>query len=879
MTKNYYQLLGIEKTASASEIKEAYRKLSKRIHPDLNQGEAFFENYFKEVKEAYETLSDRYKKRMYDIESFMSADVPEEKVSGYSKLINYPKTKILELKLAGLETDLREQTALLQQAETEKGTLNQQLKKYTDALAAAENHKNTLQSELVQLQAFKAKQEAEEKVVAEHSRKLDNQLREQQQVISELKTEQKTITDELQQYRQAENASARLISELEAQLQAQHHSLLAVQAEKQVLDQQSETYRRDLTEINAAKNALQNKIQELEKIIADKNKENKPQPPTSALKPSEKDQRTLILAHEKEKEALNQELETYRKKLAETEKVKNAHQHKLEELTLYKTHQDVKEKQVQDKLTGLEQKLQEQQNLVAAGQTEKQKLAQELERYIKELLATQDYKADLQAKVQALEKEKADQQEKEKTLTEQLAGLETQIQEQQTLLLSAQAEQNALKQELKQNSATYKTQETELIGQINDLQDKLREQQDLFKTAEAENISTHQEKQALVQELEGSIKELLAAQDYKTDLQAKVQALETEKADQQEKEKTLTKQLAGLETQIQEQQTLLISAQAKQNALKQEVEQNSATYKTQETELIGQINNLEEKLTAQSTLIATVQAEKEAISIALKQHTAELQEANKAKNSLQYKIRELETYIASQETKEQALTRQLAELEATLHHQQSAQVEMETETPKEVMHQAAKPIKASKIASETKPGNQMVAPRVNERETKPLPKENELQKEMGRLQSKLNKIATEQPFIIEEIVFFTSKDGSEGGHSFASHKIKYLFPRLRVIMLADQPGKIKLLAKYIKPNGELDFDMRISPRGFSFSETVSYTPNDEYIYLAGWGTDKENNFAVGEHSLEIYNESGRQIGKAKFNIVKKLLRFTEMFQK
>ena len=754
MTKNYYQLLGIEKTASASEIKEAYRKLSKKIHPDLNQGEAFFENYFKEVKEAYETLSDRYKKRMYDIESFMSADIPEEKVSGYSKLINYPKTKILELKLAGLETDLREQTALLQQAETEKGTLNQQLKKYTDALAAAENYKNTLQSELAQLQAFKAKQEAEEKVVAEHLRELDNQLREQQQVISGLKTAQKTIIDELQQYRQEENASARLISELEAQLQAQHHSLLAIQAEKQVLDQQSETYRRDLTETNAAKNALQNKIQELEKIIADKTKENKPQLPTSALKPSEKDQITLIQAHEKEKEALNQELETYRKKLAETEKVKNAHQHKLEELILYRTHQEVKEKQVQDKLAGLEQKLQEQQTLVAAGQAEKQKLAQELE---------------------------------------------------------------------------------------------------------------------------GSIKELLAAQDYKADLQAKVLALETEKADQQEKEKTLTEQLAGLETQIQEQQTLLISAQAEQNALKQESEQNSATYKTQETELIGQINCLEEKLTAQSTFIATVQAEKEAISIALKQHTAELQEANKAKNSLQYKIQELETYIASQETKEQALTRQLAELEATLQHQQPAQVEMET--PKEVMYRAAKPIKASKTASETKPDNRMVAPQVNERETKLLLKENELQKEMGRLKSKLSKIATEQPFIIEEIVFFTSKDGSEGGHSFASHKIKYLFPRLRVIMLADQPGKIKLLAKYIKPNGELDFDMRISPRGFSFSETVSYTPNDEYIYLAGWGTDKENNFAVGEHSLEIYNESGRQIGKAKFNIVKKLLRFTEMFQK
>lgn len=65
--KDYYKTLGIEKNASADEIKSAYRKLAKKYHPDLNQDnkEAASEK-FKEISEAYEVLADPKKKQMYD---------------------------------------------------------------------------------------------------------------------------------------------------------------------------------------------------------------------------------------------------------------------------------------------------------------------------------------------------------------------------------------------------------------------------------------------------------------------------------------------------------------------------------------------------------------------------------------------------------------------------------------------------------------------------------------------------------------------------------------------------------------------------------------------------------------------------------------------
>ncbi|MCS6967083.1 MAG: J domain-containing protein [Cytophagales bacterium] len=64
--KDYYKILGVNKNATADEIKKAYRNLAKQYHPDKNPGNKAAEAKFKEISEAYEVLSDPEKRKYYD---------------------------------------------------------------------------------------------------------------------------------------------------------------------------------------------------------------------------------------------------------------------------------------------------------------------------------------------------------------------------------------------------------------------------------------------------------------------------------------------------------------------------------------------------------------------------------------------------------------------------------------------------------------------------------------------------------------------------------------------------------------------------------------------------------------------------------------------
>jgi curved DNA-binding protein len=64
--RNYYELLGVKRDASADDIKQSFRRLARKYHPDLNPGDKTAEDKFKAISEAYEVLSDRSKRSQYD---------------------------------------------------------------------------------------------------------------------------------------------------------------------------------------------------------------------------------------------------------------------------------------------------------------------------------------------------------------------------------------------------------------------------------------------------------------------------------------------------------------------------------------------------------------------------------------------------------------------------------------------------------------------------------------------------------------------------------------------------------------------------------------------------------------------------------------------
>jgi molecular chaperone DnaJ len=83
--KDYYATLGVKKTATATEIRKAFRKLARRYHPDVNPGDKRAEEKFKEISEANDVLSDEKKRKVYDQVGFYSDQIDPAQAAAYAR--------------------------------------------------------------------------------------------------------------------------------------------------------------------------------------------------------------------------------------------------------------------------------------------------------------------------------------------------------------------------------------------------------------------------------------------------------------------------------------------------------------------------------------------------------------------------------------------------------------------------------------------------------------------------------------------------------------------------------------------------------------------------------------------------------------------------
>ena len=83
--KDYYEVLGVSRNADEKTIKQAYRKLAKKYHPDTNRGNSQAEEKFKEITEAYNVLSDEEKRKMYDQYGFEDDSFTGQNTGSYQE--------------------------------------------------------------------------------------------------------------------------------------------------------------------------------------------------------------------------------------------------------------------------------------------------------------------------------------------------------------------------------------------------------------------------------------------------------------------------------------------------------------------------------------------------------------------------------------------------------------------------------------------------------------------------------------------------------------------------------------------------------------------------------------------------------------------------
>lgn len=136
------------------------------------------------------------------------------------------------------------------------------------------------------------------------------------------------------------------------------------------------------------------------------------------------------------------------------------------------------------------------------------------------------------------------------------------------------------------------------------------------------------------------------------------------------------------------------------------------------------------------------------------------------------------------------------------------------------------------------------------------------QDQLQATDEKLLKISNKIPFLVEDIRFSTS--GSEGNATkFSRKEIDYIYPELKILPLTEAEQTVKVFVKMVRPNGTLDFNPEISPKGFSYSDELEISGGDTVVGLAGWGSKSGNTYERGTHWVEIWAK-GSLLAKGSF---------------
>jgi curved DNA-binding protein CbpA len=139
--KNYYDILGVKPAASPQEIRDAYRKLSKKIHPDVNNNDKYFEEYFKSIQEAYEVLFNDNSRKKYDVNNDSST--------------NHNEAEIINLRQSNfnLESRNKELNTKIQEIYAEKNSVKYELENYKQNYFATNSKVGILSNKIRELES------------------------------------------------------------------------------------------------------------------------------------------------------------------------------------------------------------------------------------------------------------------------------------------------------------------------------------------------------------------------------------------------------------------------------------------------------------------------------------------------------------------------------------------------------------------------------------------------------------------------------------------------------------------------------------------------------------------------------------------------------